>query len=580
MDCPDKNKLNERKRKFFCETTKNKKSRKNDETTAAERVGRNDDIMKLIIGKISDVTERRNIMESCRTYYALGCGKEPYISLSSIDGNFKIPNTEKKYFINNNRTYKWPAIISNSNCNLVLPIQHFSYDRGRWQRNMINLLFRYRESMNKLLIRQMNSKCYDMYITANCFNNIKILEITPLVLSGGCLELINRCQSLKPHTLILFTNFYGARPVTIDDHGELFNTCIKNIILNSIEESELGCFRYFGRKFENFDENHFDLLDISKLDLRTIGYDKFLALKNILKYFKVVKIRLGHLYTTGVLYALLTDLNTNNLMMVNLDIDYSDSYYDRIHLLGIIHGVQIPHLGDNFQGILASLDIAPRIKSLKLEKFYYDYLRFDNGLIPDINFLCDDISRMENLSTLTINCNFLRDDNQLFKIGSSLNENLRNLKLTSCKNICRFELENISRNCKKLEKLELHDIEQLDIKLSDITNIFENLSGFSLYYSYERKRSEFIYDLIGKNKSLIWPSISFLQVQFTISKSLKKMLSEIDYNTPRKPGQFIFKELEPLIIEINGIKEYYDRCIIIIQDSTKRYDEFKNVFKN
>uniref|UniRef100_A0A0N4Z5K0 F-box domain-containing protein n=1 Tax=Parastrongyloides trichosuri TaxID=131310 RepID=A0A0N4Z5K0_PARTI len=533
--------------------------------SAATQVACNEQLMEHIIREISSAKDINNCMLVCKNFYSICCRKS-YTPLLSIKGE-ELSNDE---MINNSRCL---AKISNHNYNFKVIIKDL-YLREKVKKSLVNVLLRNRKVMDKLFIQHISSGDTSFYININCFENIKTFETSYFALRNDCLKILNRCTTLKPYTLVLKKlRDDDIDPLSSRDDGEHFPRYIRNIKLNY----PFDHIKWLLEKFEDFDNNYFDLLDISNFDLSTfLSNNGFPKIWNFFKYFKNFKITVSNECTTDILKTLIFCPDISIPKMVDLTVQYNSSYSDFTSSYLMYYenlGRPTPSKKERSPRILCEKFDKSKINSFKFEFSKYSQKAY--SMLPSVNTICEDLFGMTKLKTIEIDMKFFHRLEFIYKVVPNINRYLRNIKLNNVDCFDISDLEKMSNRFYKLENLVLCGVTKSDIELEKIVPLFKKLTGFSIQYKPHGTVCKLISCLRNSSGGLNWPKIPFVQICFLMTNGVRKMLYKIDKNTPRRPGKFIIDECSGLI----GRKSKGENmCTVIIQDLTQRYDEFIKVF--
>uniref|UniRef100_A0A0N5CC40 F-box domain-containing protein n=1 Tax=Strongyloides papillosus TaxID=174720 RepID=A0A0N5CC40_STREA len=514
--------------------------------TAAETVGRNMDLMKLIVRNIYKVKERKNIAKSCKEFNILCNSKTSYVQSykDKMSRNYKI-----KYSKNIPISIIFGEIF-------VINISRYSRSMTEKLEMIRNQIIMNRHIIKGLRIINLPIQYFYFFKELNCFENIKTVNFDVLNWDHIPLRIFNIWENLKPDTLI-FGNVYRSGSDYRDSERALhwngtytFPKSTKNVHLICKEDN----IDWIASALRNFSHYELDSLKLifGEDSLEFLTTDFMRSVAPIIRYFKKVQFSLHYAgilpsneYFRQTLGYLDEVLNCD--IVTNIDFNVQKCDVD----VWTTHNPPIEEENNGFNyNLYENVSIDERylhMRSVKIISPGIDVI--SSGLEEiEMRFIQGGLSKMKNLLTLEVYLDEMPKYFDCSKLFCILNLNLKDIKLVGCSNNLKVnDLKTLSIHCPNIENIYLDDIERRDITIRLITSLFKKLKGLHLKFTRSYSTRNVINDLIKTDKTngihmLNWPNLNFLCVRFCLPNLFEKiLLNGMDKNTPRRPGQFLLR---------------------------------------
>uniref|UniRef100_A0A0N5BPM6 F-box domain-containing protein n=1 Tax=Strongyloides papillosus TaxID=174720 RepID=A0A0N5BPM6_STREA len=538
--------------------------------TAEEIVGRNMDLMNLIVRNIDNVRERRNIAKSCKAFNILCDSKRSYVE--TFKGRVK--KRHWIYFLEEESLY----ILSDEI--LIINISHYSRKNTKKLEMSINKIKMNRHKIRILKIKNLPSGYFGFFKELDCFENVKTVYFDVLKFSYIPLGIFSEWESLKPDTLIFGNAFnndfdysYSNRAFYNNDEYVLPKSLKHIHLIGETENVD-----WMANTLRNFNNYELESLVLGKSFTEFSTEDTMKCIVSFVHYFREIQFSFG---STTISFS-------NEYFSQMLDDFVAADYYN---LLFDIHfnvakcNFDVwthpdPPTAEDSNGLNCNLyenvsinERYLRVKSFRIvPSFSVGRHYFSNIEIISIK---GGLLRMQNLLTLEIDLDLFADPNDFLNLCCGLNENLKNIKLHNC-GFLRFEnIVTLVQRCPKIENMSLTEVATNVITIKKLTSIFKNLKGLEIEYSFAYDFENTINDLIKKDKIngnhlLDWPKINFLSIYFhPPNKGAKEILKAAEKNTPRKSGKFMITQTR---IRFRAVWQ------IIIQQDTIYISKFRDIF--
>uniref|UniRef100_A0A0N5B8N8 F-box domain-containing protein n=1 Tax=Strongyloides papillosus TaxID=174720 RepID=A0A0N5B8N8_STREA len=512
--------------------------------TAAEKVGRNMDLMSLIVKNIDNVNDRNGIAESCKDLNILCNSKRSYV---------------KSYRHEMKRNYKvdfhrdGPLFILFGEM-LAINISRYCRSNTRKLEMSINEIIKNRHKIKILKIKNLPSEYFKFFKGLDWFENIKTVYFDMLESNYNPLGIFSEMKSLKPETLIFgkaskfwftYKNFDG---IIYCNEDFTFPKSIKNVHLVSETEN----INWIENALRIFNHYELDSLVLGENFTRFLTADSMNRVASIARYFK--KIQFSIICSVDVSLNEYFKQTFGSLALLESCNMISDIHFDVQKCDVDVWARSDPPTEEENNTLICNLyenvslyERYLHMKNVKIvfSDFCYDYYAMED---TEIMSILQGLSKMRNLRTFEIDCMLMPESFNFSNLFDVFNGNLKNIKLCSCSTHLKAnDLKTLSKYCPNIENICLEDVEECEITIKLITSLFKNLKGLKLDYLHYFSCVNVINDLIKKDKinenhRLDWPNLNFLSVYFDIPTEVEKgILDAMDKNTPRKPGQFLLK---------------------------------------
>uniref|UniRef100_A0A0K0G114 F-box domain-containing protein n=1 Tax=Strongyloides venezuelensis TaxID=75913 RepID=A0A0K0G114_STRVS len=538
--------------------------------TAEEIVGRNMDLMNLIVRNIDNVRERKNIAKSCKAFNILCDSKRSYVE--TFKGRVK-----KRHWIH--FLGEEPLYILSDEV-LVINISHYSRRNTKKLEMSINKIKMNRYKIRILKIKNLPSGYFRFFKKLDCFENINTVYFDVLKFNYIALEIFSEWESLKPDTLIFGNALnndldydYSNRAIYNNDNYTLPKS-LKHIHLIGGTEN----FDWMANALRNFNHYELESLVLGKNFTEFSTEDTMKCIVSFVHYFKEIQFSLcrttlsfSNKYFSQVLDNFVVTDYYN--LLFNIHFNVAKCNFD------VWTHPDPPTAEDNSElnyNLYENVSINERYLCVKSFKIFPTFLierhSFGNMEILSIK---EGLIRMQNLLTLEIDLDVFADPNDFLNLCRGLNQNLKNIKLHNC-GFLRYEnVVTLAQRCPKTENMSLTEVATNVITIKKLTYMFKNLKGLEIEYSFVYDFENTINDLIKKDKIngnhlLDWPKINFLSIYFhPPNKNAKEILNTVEKNTPRKSGKFLITQTR---IKFRAVWQ------IIIQQDTIYISKFRDIF--
>uniref|UniRef100_A0A0K0EQ69 F-box domain-containing protein n=1 Tax=Strongyloides stercoralis TaxID=6248 RepID=A0A0K0EQ69_STRER len=537
--------------------------------TAIEKVGHNLDIMSLIIDRITNIKDRKNIELTCKTYYFLSNRRNSYLPLIGYEA--RNPSTSKWQ-----ENEGFTLLIRNEEIEINIPEKFFFNQTN--SPIIRNALEKYIPKMRILYIMKLFPWHVDFFEKLKCFKNIEIVKFSRYALQVGGGEILEKCKSLKPHTFIANNNHmvaYNIKSFSSNEKPIIFPTTLRNIYYDCHSEDVM----WLLSSLKIYEIRNFDNLFITKEMIDYLNNDEMkLAFLKILTYFKNVNYFANDFLASDMdkdFGKVLAEYNITTTLSINFGNDLNNSkritnVFDRECTLKERKNT----FDDKTSRILAHPGFY--INTKKLAIFDWNFSRICHSFEDfEITKLSEDLSMMGILNTLEIDFYLISEYSSCFQIFSTIKNKLKNLKICHCWLMEQTHLDLISEFCSKIENLSLIGIKNTITSIEKITSIFKNLKSLEIEFQNQRETSTsaceiLTFDNIENSDKFKWPTLQFLLVTCNLKKLKQRdYFKKMERETSRKAGIFYLREFyrtNELFIEV------------IIQKNQSCYDEFKKLF--
>uniref|UniRef100_A0A0N4ZU14 F-box domain-containing protein n=1 Tax=Parastrongyloides trichosuri TaxID=131310 RepID=A0A0N4ZU14_PARTI len=525
-----------------------------------EVVGKNFRLMSLIIRHIDDIKERKNIELTCKDYYKWCHKKESNIPLSISETS----NTE---------SLRWrddPGLIFEYKGNEIeinLPCHYGFTENSKY--TLQRLFLKYLPTVESLNITKLYEKHLTFFKNIQCYENIKTLIITPLVIYNGGLQLFFTCPNLKPKTLIIsdvempfhiYRNYFDF--IKTENEMPYF---IRNIELHC----EVNSLKWLFKRIKMQKCGYFDELNLSRKMCENINHlNKYEFVQKILPYFKKVNYFIEDLLSVEKYQPIASAVGFLNLKLsLNIIFSKNINYGNSLSLCEIMphNDIRNKILEINECRFLANPGITSNIYQLRIFDIFH-VRSMHPFTINEIEVLKHDLLKMKYLRTLEMDYFLLRESSLFDESFFDIKFNLRNIKFYECRNMKYSDLVLIEQSCKKLENLCLLKLHDSEITIKSLTQIFGNLKGLYAEFCDNQEISNIFELYDNKHK---WPRYNYLNIISQITKFQEYKINSIEQVLPRQPGQLT-------------IKKYYLKnslyCNIICQNNLNNHTKFNTLF--
>uniref|UniRef100_A0A913HV23 F-box domain-containing protein n=1 Tax=Strongyloides stercoralis TaxID=6248 RepID=A0A913HV23_STRER len=521
-------------------------------------------ILNSLIQNLPTPKDRKNIEVVSKKFYSLSNDPTSYVFLSKSE---KI----SKQFING-ELGNYQLIISGNEIiiNILESFQFKDDDYNLLQR----IMKKYIPIMESLYFMITSPNYYEIFENLNCFDRIKTVKIDVHSLQRSGIRIFKECSLLKPVNIHIKDLALLNNRDIYDSVEYQFPSTVKNIYFESNPE----VLEWLLRKVSLFREGYFDNFFMSKYAFtKLMDSNKKNTFSEIIKYFKRIS------YFNGDFYASPFDINVGNILYKYNIKTIVSIYFSKNNIiknvlncpkrLCVFDEIRGSILGKKNCRILEHKGIYSNIDKLIISDVI-EARKFHPLSFFEIQFLINDLERMRKLDYLEIDLHLFKTFPDFKKFFSAIKCQIKYLKIGKCSTIMSYYLPEIRRYCEKLEYLYLEDIgPYTTVTIKDVLNTIKSLKGlkikFNNFYNF-KYILESLEKKVGVKSILDWPEIDFLNILCPIpdNDNCEKM-RQIEYNTSRKIGKFMIKE-----IVCNG-KIFYQ---IIVQRSTKLYDQFEEIF--
>ncbi|CEF62508.1 Hypothetical protein SRAE_1000077800 [Strongyloides ratti] len=522
--------------------------------TAAEIVGHNMDIMNLIIERITNIKDRKNIELTCKTYYLLCNRPDSYIPIMGYEAiNSPVSKWQEKG--------GFTLFICNQEIEIDIPKSFFFNEIN--SQTIKTVLEKYVPKMKTLYIMKLFSHHIDFFKKLKCFKSIEIVKFSRYALQTGGADLFEKCTTLKPHTFIANNDHmstYNLRSFSINKKSIIFPKSLKNIYYDCFSEDLV----WLLLSVKNCEIGKFDSLIITKEIIDYLQYDEIkLAFLKFLTYFKCVNYFAGDFLATELDNDFGRILAEHNIA-VNLNI-----YFER-------YDCEYRRNAFNKRNsrLLAHPGFYHNIKSLTIFDWTYSrlYMPFTEY---EIKTLSEDLSNMVTLTTLEIDFSLFCSYPDFYQIFSVFKNNLKNLKIYRCGKMEYIHLSTISQYCIHLNNLSLINIKNTVISIKEIITLFKYLKGLEVEFQnnniiFNSACETLTLNNLKEGNKFMWPDLKFLHIICNLKNFVEKdAFEKMEKETSRKAGTFFlrnFYRMSELFVEV------------IIQKDQLYYDNFKRLF--
>uniref|UniRef100_A0A0K0FMS6 F-box domain-containing protein n=1 Tax=Strongyloides venezuelensis TaxID=75913 RepID=A0A0K0FMS6_STRVS len=563
--------LSEKVKKLEAELLlKNTKVMRLDNTKAlspAEIVGHNMDVMKLIINKISSDEERKNIELTCKAYYLLCNSPNSYLPLVGYEA-------DKYSFSKWQEKGGFTFFIHNDEIEITIPETFFFNDTNSTV--IKGALEKYIPKMKTLYIMKLFPQHIEFFKKLNCFQNIEIIKFSRYALQINAGEILEKCQNLKPLTLIANNDHissYNIRSLSPHENNLKFPPTLKNIHYDCYSED----FMWLLSSMKGIEIRNFDNLVITKEMIDFLHYDEMeLAYLKFITFFKSV-----NYYANDFICSDFDRIFGRTLAQHNIAVSVNIHFESNI--LGLRRYVNLLDQRDQYEfrrnilnnknsRFLANPGVYHNIRSLiifdlNFSRFYYPFT------YTEVQTLSQDLAMMNSLITLEISFNLIPDYSSFYQICSALGKRLKNLRMYYCGKMGSSHFDILSENCTGLKNLSLISLKFEVTSIDKIISLFKDLKGLEV--EFQKCKIPFVstWECLGLDDDdykLKWPEVNFLRIICNLKNydehtSFEKM----ERNTPRKSGRLFLRKFhrdEETFIEI------------IIQKSASNCDTFDKIF--
>ncbi|CEF64862.1 Hypothetical protein SRAE_1000311500 [Strongyloides ratti] len=540
--------------------------------SGAEIVGRNMQIMNLIISNIHGLKDRKNVALTCKAFYLICIDKESYVK------RFKkfVEKRELSYFINDPLSIIFEKEI-------IINLTHFSRSNTLKLEAIGNIMKMNRHIKTDMVIRNLPNGYFPFFKNLNCFENIKTIYFDSSKLENFPLAIFKECSSLQPITLIFGDTCYidletrnFIKPKYSNDNL-MFPKSIKHIHLDS-KISDVTWLKDALKCFENYE---LESLIVKENVKNTISDPTLESIASTLHFFKKVKFIIrknGFFYDRsltdyfGQTFAVFfTSEEFEFMFEINFDIkkcnlDFWINY----------NRLQEKSINDIKYALFQNVLINERylcINSFGISRrFSIIPHKFNN---VEIQSFKNGFRKLRNLTTLKmdISCINIEKDFKIF--CCSLTNKLKNVSLYQCDELKLKDLIQLVKHCPYIENIRLEDVRSIDITIKKIISLFVMLKGLEIDFSTEYNFKYILADLVKKDNEknqvvLDWPQITYLNIFCKNPDSNEIMiLDEIEKKTPRKSGKFLITKFW---------KRFTVVIQIIIQNNTNYLSYFDKIF--
>uniref|UniRef100_A0A0N5CDD3 F-box domain-containing protein n=1 Tax=Strongyloides papillosus TaxID=174720 RepID=A0A0N5CDD3_STREA len=540
--------------------------------TAAEKIGRNMNLMNLIVRNIDSVKERRNIAQSCKAFNILCNSKKSYVESYKhrMEDHYdlKFPKSKPLYIL-------FDEV-------LVINISRYRRRRTRKLEMVRNEIMMNKYKIKALKIRNLPAEYFNFFKELDCFENVNTVYFDVLDPEHVPLGIFSEWKGLKPDTLI-----FGESKIYHFGHEDLdraLHSSESYTFPESIKHVHLICegenIDWMVNALRNFNHYELESLVLGSKFTKHLTTDTMKSLVPVVRYFKEVQFSVNcrrPLPLNKYFSQTLDDFNAvrdfDTVVSIHFNVTKCDAE---------VWASDDPPMAENNNtlsyNLYENVSLKERyrhMKSVRIKAPTHPFL--DLGL-PQMRVITKKLSEMKNLLTFEMQyeamaCCYFR----VSKLFCALNRNLKNVRFYYCDvYLTEYDLVTLSKYCPNIENICLEDIDRRGITIKLITSLFKNLKGLELEFICHRSIKDVINDLIKRdeingNHLLNWPNLNFLSVYFSPPKAIQKeLLDAMDKNTPRKSGQFLIRR---------NIR-FYSRNVwqIIIQKNMSCASTFNNIF--
>ncbi|CEF64859.1 Hypothetical protein SRAE_1000311200 [Strongyloides ratti] len=530
-------------------------------TTAIER---NTNILKYLMKSLPNPKDRKNIEVVSKKFYSFSNDPISYVPLSKSE---KI----SKQFINE-ESGSYQLIISGGE--VIINILETLQPKDQSFDVLRRILKKYIPIMESLYFMITTPNYYKIFENLNCFDRIKTVKIDINSLQKSGTRIFKECPSLKP------VNIY-IKDLSLLNNREICD-CIEYQFPSSVKnfyfESNPEILEWLLSKVSFYDYGYFDNFFMSKYSfIKLMDSNVKSNFLEIIKYFKRIS------YYNGDFYASPFDKNVGEVLSKYNIKTFANVYFSKNNI--IKNFLDCPNKLKEFDEIrgnilrkrncriLGNKGIYSSINKLIISDII-EARKFHPFSIYELQFLIYDIEKMKKLDHLEIDLHLFKSFPDFKKFFCAIKSQIKYLKIGKCSTIMSYYFPEIKRYCGKLMYLYLEDVgPYTTVTIKNILTTIKNLKGlkikFNDFYNF-KYILESLEKKDGVESVLDWPKIDFLNIicPFPDNENYEK-IRQIEYNTPRKTGKFMLKE----IVHNGKIC-----CQIIVQRSTKLYDQFEEIF--
>uniref|UniRef100_A0A0N5C2Y9 F-box domain-containing protein n=1 Tax=Strongyloides papillosus TaxID=174720 RepID=A0A0N5C2Y9_STREA len=543
--------------------------------TAAEKVGRNMDLMNLIIRNIDNVEDRKGIAESCKALNILCGSKKSHVEFYKYD-------MREKRILNFPRDEPLLIIFGEI---LVISISRYCRSMTKKLEMIRSKILMNKYKIKALKIRNLPAGYFDFFKELDCFESVNTVYFDVLKSDHIPLRIFNEWKNLKPDTLI-FGNVYRSNFDYRDSERALhwnenytFPESIKHVHLICGGENV----DWMANALRNF--NHYELESLTlvsgKNSAEILTADYMKSIVSIARYFKEVIFSLcydGFLPSNEYFRQTLSCFAGVESCDIIIDFNFNVAKCDVDVWVGNDPSNREENDALNFN-LYENVSLDDRylhIKSVEIHDNIWGGDFLDEDEIMNIQ---DGLSKMKNLLTLEVNFFIMPRNFNSSSLFCALNGNLKNIRLRFLDECFdENDLKTLAKYSPNIENIFLEEVEEHGITIKMVTSLFKNLKGLRINFDFRYPTKNVVIDLIKEdvingNHLLDWPKLNFLCVHFRQPDVIEReLLDAVDRNTPRKPGQFLVNR----DIMDDGVSMWQ----IIIQKSTNCAYIFNNIFDN
>ncbi|CEF66134.1 Hypothetical protein SRAE_2000080400 [Strongyloides ratti] len=536
----------------------------------AEIVGNDDFLMSQIIRMIPNSKERANLRLTSKRLNILCNSKlnnKPFQKFLTRENS----NGFEWEIFNRKNVHTFVEVVGDT---LAIRVPHCNSNVLAYLEKRREMIEFHRFKIKKLEVENIHDGCLNFFKKLDCFENVEMVTFHPVNASTLVLKFFECCSNLKP-SIVRFAWLYLSRIIFHPTYG---NVDFDKLFPKSVKTIQIDCnlyaIQWLFKLSDHIPNMYFDTLILGDgfyngLNILSGIREKSLKL---MRCFQNVEIKFNEELEYDVTSSLL-----GNLSLFEIDGGTKLSY-DVMITLHKFRYVRFNPLHDE----LMPEDIDIRLAAYNILNIHHFRVQCDSSWTKPSKFYINPFPKlfemMRNLTTLELSMRIFRSTDEFKVLVKKLSINIKNVKLSQCEKLKSACIESLADACKQITYLSLEHVKSNAISIKKTISVFKNLKGFSIFFLYHNKNIDSFNDLIKINDTngvatLNWPELDFLQVVFNSPRvKVKKLIEQIEKNTPRKCGEFIIKYHSKKSFCSSEVLE------ILIQKSSKYYCKFIGLF--
>uniref|UniRef100_A0A0N4ZXC4 F-box domain-containing protein n=1 Tax=Parastrongyloides trichosuri TaxID=131310 RepID=A0A0N4ZXC4_PARTI len=529
----------------------------NGEMNAAEIVGRNIELMRLIFQNIHYHNEKRNFALACKKFYLIFFDERLYVPpfkpIDVFSSKIKTNNDSliPLVYINGSLTFK-----------RISPIK-YSLRKINELRRMFHF---YMSISNSICFNGIHYDYHNIIKNLKGYENIKNLEFDDITLdSVNLIGILFEHPKMKPEILSLNQASICAFEHLLIRESLTIPSSIRKIVVRCSPDE----FRVISSMLKTSKVEQIDTLK-TVIDTESIEWfqDDFAEL---LGYFKeailVFNISLtGSQVNTFVDFFQNCHFLTKTKVFLNINLNIYDYFSSLIEDERNIPGQELSNQLDEIAFF--------SINSINIVNYRNETSDEDEEGEITVLPLKNVLSRCINLKTFNFSVRLIQSEEHFKMICSELGTKIENLQIRDCCDLKINQFKILSESCSNLKNLYLYNASHNGISLKEVLPLFKNLSGLRVEFK-NICNGKTILEELTTNYIINWPNINYLQISFIEEEKFSydricSIVDKIDKATPRKCGKFL--------IEKSATDDGKEKLDVIIQKNVTYCEKFNNLF--